>query len=70
MRVRSKYSLMLIMGTAGPWKLTRNLRIYGRVTKYPKAIPARKRKTVENMKPVMAPRSCLYRAGATKSHIW
>jgi len=59
-----------------PWKAyhrkfhQKTSNMYGKVTKYPKAIPARKRNTVENRNPLMAPRSCLYKAGATNSQIW
>src|SRR5712692_1305196 len=67
--VRSKYSLMLIIGTTGPWKLTKNFKMYGSVTKYPNAIPPRNKNTVENRNPVIALRSCLYSAGATNSQI-
>src|SRR5208337_1848267 len=68
--IKSKYSLMLIIGTTGPLKLTRNFSMYGSVTKYPNAIPAKNKKTVENINPVTALRSCLYKAGATNSHNW
>src|SRR5260370_14686823 len=72
-RIKSKYSLMLSSGATEPpncWKPTRNFNIYGRVTKYPKAIPAKNKNTVENRKPVTALRSCLYSAGATNNQIW
>src|SRR6185437_15485708 len=62
MRIKSKYSLMLMSGwngPCGPWKVMRNFRTNGNKMKYAKPMPQRKRKTDERMKESTALRSCL-----------